>query len=269
MKFSTLRSLSVDLIVFLLGCLSLLAPFIFPQTRLAGASQASYPIMVSLIILLCVLIIIFESQAHFLDSKMIAFLGVLIAINAGLRFLENAIPGPAGFSPIFFLIILVGYFFGSRVGFLMGAMTMFISGLITGGIGPWLPGQMITAGWVGQSASSLRFITRKFNLQGKASEIILLSTFGAVWGLLFGLVMNLWFWPFLSTSPELMWLPKASLGENLGRYFAYYLATSLVWDVTRSIGNVLIISALASSVIKIFQRFHIRFAFHHAQRMDT
>ena len=33
-------------------------------------------------------------------------------------------------------------------------MTMFVSALITGGVGPWLPGQMITAGW-GRSKRSL------------------------------------------------------------------------------------------------------------------
>ena len=127
---NTLTGIFTDIFVFLVGLSSLLAPFILPQARNT------------------------ETQSSVLDNKMIAFLGVLISINAGLRFLENAIPGPAGFSPTFFLIILVGYFFGSRIGFLMGAMTMFVSGLITGGIGPWLPGQMITAGWVGQTASN-------------------------------------------------------------------------------------------------------------------
>jgi energy-coupling factor transport system substrate-specific component len=32
-------------------------------------------------------------------------LGVLVALNAVLRFIEVAIPGPGGFTPIFFLIL--------------------------------------------------------------------------------------------------------------------------------------------------------------------
>ncbi len=87
------------------------------------------------------------------------------------------------------------------MGFLMGAMTMFVSALITGGVGPWLPGQMITAGWVGQSSILVRLIVRSFKWSDKPGEVILLSVFGAIWGLLYGAIMNLWFWPFLGQHP--------------------------------------------------------------------
>jgi energy-coupling factor transport system substrate-specific component len=251
----------VNLTVISLGLLSLLAPFIFEQARRPGYSNTSFPLTISLILILCILLILFDVQSSLLDSKMIAFLGVLIAINAGLRFLENAIPGPAGFSPTFFLIILVGYAFGERMGFLMGAMTMFVSGLITGGVGPWLPGQMITAGWVGQSAAVLKPIAKMMRWEGKPAEVILLSAFGAFWGLFFGLIMNLWFWPFLVGASGQSWMPTAGLVENLQQYGVYYLATSLVWDLTRSVGNILITLGLARPVMKIFQRFQERFSF--------
>jgi energy-coupling factor transport system substrate-specific component len=260
MKFR-LQSLIVNSFVFLLGILSLLAPFVVPQARTPGFSSTSFPVMVSLIIILCVLIILFEAQSTILNAKLIAFLGVLIALNAGLRFLETAIPGPAGFSPVFFLIILTGYYFGGRMGFLMGAMTMLVSGLITGGVGPWLPGQMITAGWVGQSSGMLRYLFRKFSIAGKPLEIVLLAVFSAVWGILFGGIMNLWFWPFLGGAPGQTWFQGATLAENFGRYMTYYLATSVVWDVTRSIGNILIVSFFARPVLQIFDRFNRRFSF--------
>lgn len=259
---SRIQSLLVNSFVFLLGFLSLLAPFVVPQARDAGFSSTSFPVMVSLIIILCVLIILLEAQATILNAKLIAFLGILIALNAGLRFLETAIPGPAGFSPIFFLIILTGYFFGGRVGFLMGAMTMLISGLITGGVGPWLPGQMITAGWVGQSAGILRPLFKQMRISGKQSEIVLLAIFSAIWGLLYGAIMNLWFWPFLGGAPGQTWFQGATLAENIGRYATYYLATSVVWDVTRAIGNILIVTFLARPVLNIFVRFNQRFSFH-------
>lgn len=250
-----------NLIVLVLGILSLLAPFVLPQFRAEGVQNAAFPVMVSLIIALCLLIVFFEIQSTNLDSKMIAFLGVLIAINSGVRFLENAIPGPAGFSPTFFLIILVGYFFGSRMGFLMGAMTMFVSGLITGGVGPWLPGQMITAGWVGQSAGLIKPLIKFLKWQGKPVEIVTLSIIGAAWGMLYGAIMNLWFWPFLGGAAGQSWSQEFTLVENLGRYFAYYLATSIVWDITRAIGNVLVISLMGRPVLKIFERFLQRFSF--------
>jgi energy-coupling factor transport system substrate-specific component len=156
---------------------------------------------------------------------------------------------------------LAGYFFGSQIGFLIGAMTMFVSGLITGGIGPWLPGQMITAGWVGQSAALLPPLIRLFDWQGKKGEIILLAFFSAIWGLLYGVIMNLWFWPYLASTPDQSILQGAGLIDNFQRYFAYYLATSVVWDVTRSVGNVLMMIFIAQPVLKILKRFENRFAF--------
>lgn len=265
MNFQKTRSFLIDLLVFLLGLMSLLAPFLFHGARFPGFSQSAFPIMVSLIILLCLTIIIFEAQSSLMDNKMIALLGVLIAINAGLRFLENAIPGPAGFSPIFFLIILVGYCFNGRVGFLMGAMTMLVSALITGGVGPWLPGQMITAGWLGQSSSALHRLVSDLGWKDKRREILILAGFSAVWGILYGFIMNLWFWPFLAASPGLGWSQSASLAENFQGYLAYYLATSVVWDVTRAIGNLIIFTFMARPVIKILNRFIQRFTFEYQE----
>lgn len=261
MNKNRLLRLGTDLFVFCLGMLSLISPFIFPQASTLNNQAATFPIMVSLMILLCLLIVIFEAQSSLLDSKMIAFLAVLTAINAGLRFLENAIPGPGGFSPTFFLIILSGYYFGSRIGFLMGAMTLLISALITGGIGPWLPGQMITAGWVGQSAALVAFFVNRFSIKDKPGEIILLSAFGALWGMVYGIIMNLWFWPFLGAGVGQTFTQTASALENLQRYAAYYLATSLVWDISRAAGNTLIISLMAKPVLKILHRFKRRFSF--------
>ena len=258
---SRIRKVLIDLAVFTIGILSLLSPFILQQTRNPSFYSTSFPLMVSFILVLCLILLLFETQFSLLDSKMIAFLGVLIAINAGLRFLENALPGPAGVSPIFFLIILTGYFFGSRIGFLMGAMTMFVSGLITGGVGPWLPGQMITAGWLGQSSALLKPLVQGLKCQHKTEEIIALSIFGAIWGILYGVIMNLWFWPFLGTTPGQTWLQSAGLMESIGRYSAYYIATSLVWDITRSIGNILIIGFLSRPMLRIFERFEKRFSF--------
>ena len=261
MNKTRLLRLATDLIVIFLGLFSLASPFFFTQARDIDNQAASFPIMVSLIILLCLMIVIFEAQTSLLDSKMIAFLAVLTAINAGLRFLENAIPGPGGFSPTFFLIILSGYYFGSRIGFLVGAMTLLVSAIITGGIGPWLPGQMITAGWVGQSAILVTFLVNKFAWRGTPVEIILLSGFGGLWGILYGAIMNLWFWPFLGAGAGQTFSHNAGALENLQRYVAYYLATSLVWDIMRAVGNILIISIMTASVLKVFQRFKQRFSF--------
>ena len=71
-------------------------------------------------------------------------------------------------------------------GFLLGAMTLLVSGLITAGVGPWLPYQMFTAGWVGLSAGWLP------HLKQTRLEVAMLVLFGALWGFLFGAIMNLY-----------------------------------------------------------------------------
>jgi energy-coupling factor transport system substrate-specific component len=120
---------------------------------------------------------------------------------------------------------------------------------------------MITAGWVGQSAGLLRMALKRLNLKGKPIEIIILAIFGALWGLLFGAIMNLWFWPFLGGAPGQTWFQGATLAENMGRYLTYYLATSVIWDVTRAIGNVLIMIFFGRPILDIFDRFNQRFSF--------
>jgi energy-coupling factor transport system substrate-specific component len=258
-------SLTTQLLTFLLGFLSLLAPFVLPQARNPAVQNAQLPVMVSFIMLICLILAIFEAQTSVLDARGIAWLGILIAINAGLRFFENAIPGPGGFSAVFLLIILTGYFMGGRIGFLMGTLTMFVSAIITGGVGPWLPGQMITAGWVGQSAALLGRLSETLKVRGKSAEIFIIAFFGALWGMLYGGIMNLWFWPFMAPTPGQNWSANAGIIENIAHYFSYYLATSLVWDITRAIGNVVLTLILARSILKVFQRFVRRFSF---QYMD-
>jgi energy-coupling factor transport system substrate-specific component len=60
-------------------------------------------------------------------SRATALLGVLVALDAALRL----IPSLLGASPIFVLIILVGYVFGPAFGFTMGALTLLLSAVIT------------------------------------------------------------------------------------------------------------------------------------------
>lgn len=221
--------------------------------------------MVTLALSLCVFIIIYEVQTQAVNTRIIALMGMLVAINSSLRFMEVAIPGPGGFSPVFFLIIMVGYVYGSHFGFMMGALSLFVSALITGGVGPWLPGQMFTAGWVGMSAPLIRPICLGFQKAFKKSdgiiEILLLVILGAFWGLLYGGVMNLWAWPFIAGPSDQYWAPGINARDTLARYATYYLITSLAWDLGRSLGNVIFISLFGAPVLRTLRRFKDRFTF--------
>ena len=155
--FNRIMRLLIYLAATALGLVSLTYPFmqlIMQRFDSTGAvRETETPLILTLLLGLCLLVLIYESQRQTFNTKMIALLGILVAINAALRFVEVGIPGPGGFSPIFFLIILTGYIFGGRFGFLMGTLTMLVSAILIGGFGPWLPGQMFAAGWVGMSAA--------------------------------------------------------------------------------------------------------------------
>lgn len=181
-------------------------------------------------------------------SRTIVVLGVLVAIDATLRL----IPSLLGASPIFALIMLVGYVFGARMGFIMGVMTLLLSAAITAGIGPWLPFQMLCAGWIGMAAG---WLPHKRGL-------LPLLAFGAATGFAFGAVMNLYSWPYAApgsaTDVGLYWNPTLSLAESLERYASFYLATSLFHDATRAAANVILLFVLGQPVIRLLQRHQTR-----------
>lgn len=106
---------------------------------------------------------------------------------------------------------------------------MFTSALLTAGVGPWLPFQMVAAGWFAMGAGLLP------QIRGRA-EIAMLMAYGAVASLLYGFLMNLSFWPWaLGEGSELSFVPGAPLSENVARWLAFNLATSLGWDIPRAV----------------------------------
>ncbi len=259
----------IYLICSLVGVVSLLYPFVLPQFNATGQPgqqrSADMPLMLTLLLGLALLVLVYEVQGQAMSTKIIALLGVLVAINAALRFFDVAIPIPGGFSPIFFLIILTGYVYGARFGFLMGVMTLVVSAILTGGVGPWLPSQMFTAGWVGMSAALLRPSMRNLSLEGRSGEVWILAGFSAVWGILFGIIMNLWTWPFIAGPADQYWSQGIGMLETFQRYATYYLATSLVWDIARAAGNFLLIFGFGVPALRALRRFQRRFTFTYSQ----
>jgi energy-coupling factor transport system substrate-specific component len=269
---SRLFSLAIYLAASLSGVLVLLYPFFLPSSsQPAGFGSiwaGQMPLMMTFLLGLCLLVLLFEAQGPMVNTKLIALLGILVAVNSALRFIETAIPGPGGFTPIFFLIIFVGYVFGGRVGFLMGALTLLVSALVTGGVGPWLPAQMFTAGWVGMSTPILRPIIQALAKnqdasvrKGLTTEVVLLSLYGLAWGFLYGAIMNLWQWPFILGPQSQSFSSGLGFLTTVQHYLAFYLVTSLVWDIAAAIGNVVLILAFGAPTLRALRRFKQRFEF--------
>jgi energy-coupling factor transport system substrate-specific component len=267
-----LFSLAIYITATVSGFVLLLYPFFSAagtqKTGFGSLRAGQMPMMMILLLGLCLLVLLFEAQGPMVNTKLLAVLGILVAINSALRFIETAIPGPGGFTPIFFLIILVGYVFGGRVGFLMGALTLLVSALITGGVGPWLPAQMFTAGWVGLSTPILLPLVNIFKLRQRRwrasslnPEIILLACYGLLWGFLYGAIMNLWQWPFIVGPQNQAFVAGSGWLTTLEHYLAFYLVTSLVWDAIAALGNVILILSLGAPALRALRRFHQRFEF--------
>lgn len=258
-------SVVIYLICGLVGMAALLYPFFSSQDHVSAQigqqRSAELPLMLTALLSLALLVLVYEVQSQTANTRLIALLGVLVAINAALRFMDVAVPIPGGFSPIFFLIILSGYVYGARFGFLMGVMTLAVSAIITGGVGPWLPAQMFTSGWVGMTAASMRPVLRSLHLNGKPNEIWVLAGFGAIWGVLFGAIMNLWTWPFIAGPSDQYWVYGVGAAETLQRYATYYLATSFIWDVARAAGNFMMLLVFGAPALRALRRFKRRFTF--------
>ncbi|MGD3106233.1 ECF transporter S component [Streptomyces sp. YGL11-2] len=190
-----------------------------------------------------------------LDAKAIAMLGVLAAAGAALRPLGA---GTAGIEPMFFLMVLAGRVLGPGFGFVLGSVAMFASALLTGGVGPWLPFQMLSMGWVSMGAGLL---PGPDLLRGRR-ELALLAAYGALAAVLYGLVMNLQGWPYIAgLASGVSFVPGDPLHDNLARYLAYCLATSLGWDLPRALVTVVLTATLGGPVLKALRRATRRAAF--------
>ncbi len=192
----------------------------------AVAHAGDAPWIFVLLLPLLLAVIMAEIAEGSLDSKAVALLGVLAACGAALRLPSG---GAAGFEPVFFLLIPAGRVFGRGFGFVLGALTLFASALITGGVGPWLPFQMFGAAWIGFGAGCLP------PMRGRA-EVWMLAGYGALSALAYGALLNMWFWPFaVGGDTQISFVAGASVTENLRRFWAFNLATSLGFDIPRAV----------------------------------
>ena len=239
------RSASALVVVSLVGVVAYAWPFfVDPGAALDTSHSSDAPWFFVVLLPLLAAVVIAELTSGGIDAKAVALLGMLAAIGAALRALG---PGAAGLEPSFIVIILGGRIFGRGFGFVLGALTIFAGALITGGVGPWLPFQMFAAGWVGLFSGMLP------QVRGRG-EVVLLAAYGVVAGLVYGFLINLWFWPFAAYSPEVTYVAGDSLGDNLHRYGVFWATTSLGWDVPRGVLTALAVFIAGRPVLNALRR---------------
>jgi energy-coupling factor transport system substrate-specific component len=217
-------------LIILVGAMALASPLI----PLSGLNEpVSWGLIATALVILAILAFFFEFEAAALSSKEIALVAMLGTLSAVLRIPFAVIPNV---QPCTYLIICSGYVFGPVAGFMVGSVTALVSNFFLGQ-GPWTPYQMFAWGLAGVSASYVR----RFRL-----NIIWLIVFGAIWGYLYGWIMNTWFW--------LSFIYPLTL-----RTFAIYQLNSIWFDTFHAIGNVIFLGLFGMKTIAILERFRQRF----------
>lgn len=237
-----------------IGIVSFIWPLVAAPGSAAVAHATDAPLLFALIVPVLLIVVLAQMSDGGMDAKAIAMLGVLSAVIAALRPLGG---GTAGLEPIWVILILGARALGPGFGFALGAISLFASALLTGGVGPWLPFQMLAAAWVGLGAGLLpaRWTGRR--------ELAALSIYAAVACIAYGFLMNLWFWPFLDTLPQqLAFTAGATMPENLLSWLRFSLVTSLGYDIPRALLTVVLIWVAGRPILLALRRMARRAAFH-------
>lgn len=233
-------------------CFALLGftwPFFAPSQSVANKASWFFLTTIPIAVLLILALITQEE----LGSKNIAFLGVLTALVAALRPLGI---GAIGIEPMWFALILASRALGPTFGLLLGALSMSLSALLTGGVGPWLAYQVAAAALIGWGVGVI-----PKSLRGKL-EIAALVLYGALSAALFGLAMDLQFWPWsLGQGTQLSYLPGAPIGENLKNFISYHFLSSMAWDLPRALLTSTLIAIAGAPVLNALQRARNKAAF--------
>jgi energy-coupling factor transport system ATP-binding protein/energy-coupling factor transport system substrate-specific component len=229
---------------WILGAGSLLAVSAFAWPFFVGAvpadAQVAVPIVAFALIPALIVALALTLDREMYTAQTVALLGVLSAVGAAVRI---AGAGAGGVEAVFVLLILV-------------------SSALWGGFGPWTPFQMFACGWVAAGAGLLprwqNAARRESSGQRMRAnlEIALLAAYGVVASYLFGLIMNLWFWPFVvGSGTGISYEATADPGQNLASFALYSLVTStLTWDTVRAITTVVGIALVGPAVLAALRR---------------
>ncbi|MGG5170594.1 ATP-binding cassette domain-containing protein [Pseudarthrobacter sp. J1738] len=226
-----------------------LAAFCWPllAAALPDDATAALPFAALAIAPVAAIAVVVSLDGSVRSAHTVALLGVLAAVGSAVRVAST---GVGGVEAVFILLILAGRAFGARFGLLLGAATIALSSALWGGLGPWTPFQIFACAWVGAGAGLL-----PRQVRGKA-ELWMLAGYGIVASYLFGLLTNLWFWPFaVGTGTGISYVAGAPLSTNLSSFLLYSLLTSTAgWDTLRAVTTVIGVAVVGRAVLAALRR---------------
>lgn len=251
---AAIRPAAVYTLVGAVGVGAFLWPFwVRADTLPAQAHSGDAPLVAAVVGALAVSVVALEVRRGTMQGATVAILGMLAAAAGVLRLLDL----PGGGNGMFFLVVLAGAAFGARFGLLLGLSAMSVSAVLTGGIGPWLPFQMLSLAGIGAGAGAVGMATVR---AGPRIEVGALAVYAWLCGFAYGAVMNLWFWPLQIDGGALSYDPALSGGALLHRYWSFYVATSLAWDAAGALANAVLVLLTGRAVLRSMRRFSHRLA---------
>jgi energy-coupling factor transport system substrate-specific component len=223
------------------GALAFAWPFVFPGSGGSRLTPYAWSIAMPVLLLIAAQTLLARDR----DIRRVTLMATLVALAAAARPLGA---GVAGLEPIWAVILLSGRALGARAGFVIGALAIAVSGLVTGGVGPWMPYQMMVAAWVGALPGLLP------RLRGRA-EIAWMTALGLLAGMASGALLNLWFWPTaIGLSPAVSFDPSVAPIVNVERWLHFGLLTSAGFDVPRAIITASLLALTAGRILPILRR---------------
>ncbi|RAM36542.1 ATP-binding cassette domain-containing protein [Arthrobacter globiformis] len=240
---------TAELIVLAAANLLALGAFCWPllAAALPEDAAAAVPYAALAIAPLAVVAIVVSLDGSVRSAHTVALLGVLAAVGSAVRVAST---GVGGVEAVFILLILAGRAFGARFGMLLGAATIAVSSALWSGIGPWSPFQIFACAWVGAGAGLLPRRVRG------GAELWMLCGYGVLASYVFGLLTNLWFWPFaVGAGTGISYQPGAPLATNLSSFLLYSLLTSTAgWDTLRAVTTIIGITVVGRAILAALRR---------------
>jgi len=233
----TLNTLKVKKTTTIALWLILLA---IPLTILAGVllfDDRRFYLISVLILLLAMMPFGFMFERRKPEARVLVMIAVLCAIAVGGRVAFFMLPQ---IKPLVAIIIISGIVFGGETGFLVGAMSGFVSNFFFGQ-GPWTPWQMFCLGIIGFVAG---IVFKKGRLPRKIIPICIFGFLATL--VIYGGIINI--------GAAMMW----HADFNLQLLLAFY-ATGFPFDLAHAIATVLFLFILARPMIEKLDRVKVKY----------
>lgn len=193
-----------------------------------------YNLIIMLLVVISWIPFYFKYELSHPKTREVVILAIMIALTTLARTLFILFPS---FKPVSALVIIMAVVFGKQDGFLCGSLSALISDFVFG-IGPWTPFQMLAWGLIG-------YLAGMFCHQLYQNKWLLYS-YGAVAGIFFSMIMDLWSVLAIDNS------------FNLSRYLFTVIA-ALPVTITYIVSNIIFIFVFKDAMFKILQRVKIKY----------